>query len=140
MPLPRAVLRGPRPEGRACVQQRFMLIREVVDPMRWEATQIADAARGWPRRYGYAAQPFAVQLKEFWPLHRLARVQTHFVPTLLHENDGLILQVRRPQQIAPCAGVVLPCAVVTTQKQTFEFARACRATRRSTARRRAQTS
>jgi mRNA-capping enzyme len=77
------------------VQQRYMLIREVVDPVNWEAQQIASGARRWPHSYDYAKEPFRVVVKEFWALHHLPRVKKHFIPTLLHENDGLILQVRQ---------------------------------------------
>jgi hypothetical protein len=76
------------------VQQRYMLIREVVDPAKWEAQQIGSGTHRWLHRYDYAKEPFRVVMKEFWPLHHLSRVTEHFIPTLLHENDGLILQVR----------------------------------------------
>ena len=82
------------------LQQRFMFINEVVGPCKWERKQIESLNGQWPHRYNYSAQPFSVRLKEFWPLHRLQHVLKVVVPSLQHENDGLILQVRFTQSSA----------------------------------------
>ena len=73
-----------------------MFIQEVVGPCKWERKQIESPAGQWPHRYKYDEQPFSVQLKDFWPLHRLQHVLKQVIPNLQHENDGLILQVRPP--------------------------------------------
>ena len=80
--------------GRGGVQQRYMLMDEVTRPRSEEAACMHRG--GWPHKYDYTAEPFRVLRKEFWPLHDHAQRQRHFLPTIRHENDGLILQARPP--------------------------------------------
>jgi mRNA capping enzyme, catalytic domain len=99
---------------RTIVQQRYMFVNEVVGPVKWEAAQIADAAKQWPHRIEYSKQAFDVRLKEFWPLHRLAHVRKAVIPALLHENDGLILQAR-PRSASSHMSLLLVCCSLVPQ-------------------------
>ncbi len=46
------------------------------------------------RSYDYAGEPFSVRCKDFWPLYHAHKVIHNMIPSLSHEADGLILQVR----------------------------------------------
>ena len=91
-----------------------MFINEVVGPCKWERKQIESAGSQWPHRYQYNKQPFSVRLKEFWPLHRLQHVLKTVIPSLQHENDGLILQVCSFASVACTARALLLQCVAPT--------------------------
>eukprot|EP00892_Ulva_mutabilis_P007765 jgi/Ulvmu1/5360/UM022_0154.1 len=86
-------------------KQRYMLMEEVTRPR----TEEADCIRrgGWPHLYSYAAEPFTVLRKEFWPLHDHAHRRQHFFPTIRHENDGLILQAYDAKYIPDTCNMLL---------------------------------
>lgn len=70
----------------------------VIRPRRKEREAFErDAHTGqhaYPARYDYRSEAFSVRRKEFWPLSRMSSLLDSFIPTLSHEADGLIFQVR----------------------------------------------
>ena len=60
-------------------------------------------AKAYPARYDYAAEPFGVRRKEFWPLPRMASLLASFIPNLTHDSDGLIFQACAPPHAPPSA-------------------------------------
>ena len=88
------------------LQERWHAIEEVLKWRRKErqvmaerdAQQAAAPAAGpardaYPMRSDYAAEPFSVRRKEFWPLTYMQKLLSSFIPNLSHESDGLIFQV-----------------------------------------------
>ena len=85
-----------------------MLEKEVIEPRRAERAEM-ERARTAARasaglRYDYASELFSARRKDFWPLYQSRTVLEKLIPTLCHESDGLIFQVKPPLLVALNAG------------------------------------
>ena len=75
------------------MQKRFQLIdSEVVRPRAKEKLAYAQPSAKFV--YSYGEEPFSVRRKDFWRLSEAGTVLDRLIPSLSHESDGLILQVR----------------------------------------------
>jgi mRNA-capping enzyme len=84
-------LHGASLAGRPWGERWARIAQFVEEPRRFEGQEIG---RGrWALPYDYAAEPFRVRRKTFWPLPAAATLLHHFIPTMVaHETDGLIFQ------------------------------------------------